>query len=100
MRRVFIGAGKTLGSAQIYYWLLRTPVGFAAPRSFHFYSVARLIPSSGGGRRASPGGSQLLTLGQKDDVGESTSNFVVALMNAAPWATSPAQWRHLVDAHT
>lgn len=36
MLRVFIGAGKTLGSAQIYYWLLQTLVGFGAPRCFTF----------------------------------------------------------------
>lgn len=36
MRRVFIGAGKTLGSAQIYYWLLQTLLGFGAPRCFTF----------------------------------------------------------------
>lgn len=36
MRRVLIGAGRTLGSAQIYYWLLQTLLGFGAPRRFTF----------------------------------------------------------------
>lgn len=47
----------------------------------------------------SPECSAVVTLGQNDDaeVGESDSTFVVILMNAAPWATSTSQKRHLVD---
>lgn len=50
----------------------------------------------------SPECSAVVTLGQNDDaeVGESDSIFVVILMNAAPWATSTSQKRHLVDMPT
>lgn len=46
--------------------------------------------------------SAVVILGQNDDaeVGESDSIFVVRLVNAAPWATSTSQKRHLVDTLT
>lgn len=50
----------------------------------------------------SPECSAVVTLGQNDDaeVVESDSVPVVILMNAAPWATSAAHKRHLVETLT
>lgn len=47
----------------------------------------------------SPECSAVGTLGQNDnaEVGQSDSIFAVTLWNAAPWATSASQKRHLVD---
>lgn len=76
MRRVFIGAGGTLGSAQIYYWLLQTLLGSGAPRCFTFIKSCDLYSPA-----EAPNAS---LLNDDAEVGESDSIFVVILMNAAP----------------